>query len=198
MSSQILKTRKKILQATLKLLTANEGKGVRISDIAKKAGITRQGLYLHFENRADLLIAATKFFDEQKDISSRLAPSRNASSGRARLTAYIEAWCNYIPEMYGTAKALLILSERDEAAETAWQQRMQDMREGCEAAILALDRDGQLSPFLPVEAATDLLWTLLSIRNWEHLVQDCGWSQESYVATILTSAHQLFIHAKNR
>ncbi|SFN57946.1 hypothetical protein SAMN04487859_10598 [Roseovarius lutimaris] len=59
---------------------------------------------------------------------------------------------------------------------------MADMREGCAAAVEALDRDGALC--LGKDSATDLLWTLLSIPTWEHLTQLCGWPQERYIETI--------------
>jgi AcrR family transcriptional regulator len=78
MSSPNPDTRKRILQATADLLTEGGGAGVRMSDIAKRAGISRQAVYLHFANRADLLIAATFYVDELKDSAARLAPSRAA------------------------------------------------------------------------------------------------------------------------
>jgi hypothetical protein len=31
------------------------------------------------------------------------------------------------------------------------------------------------------DEAVDLMWTMLSIRNWELLIIECGWSQERYV-----------------
>jgi AcrR family transcriptional regulator len=38
-----------------------------MSDIAKAAGLSRQAVYLHFPNRAELLISATKHLDEKVD-----------------------------------------------------------------------------------------------------------------------------------
>ena len=48
MSSENLETREKIMRATWKLLEESGGSGVRMSDIAKAAGISRQAVYLHF------------------------------------------------------------------------------------------------------------------------------------------------------
>ena len=105
MSREITDTRSRILDATWQLLEASQGTGVRMSDIAKQAQVSRQALYLHFENRSELLIATTRHLDEVKDIDQRLAASRNAKSGIARLEAFIDAWGNYIPEIYGIARA---------------------------------------------------------------------------------------------
>lgn len=193
MSSAILDTRTRILKATLVLLADGKAHAVRMTDIAKQAGISRQAVYLHFDNRADLLIAATKYMDDLKGSDAMLLPSRTALSGVERLEAFITAWGNYIPEVYGVGKALMAMKEDDEAAAAAWNQRMQDMREGCEAAILALKSDEKLRKDFKVSQATDLLWTLLSVRNWEQLRHECAWSQKKYIQSLLTSARLLFV-----
>ncbi|MHA1524781.1 MAG: TetR/AcrR family transcriptional regulator [Alphaproteobacteria bacterium] len=181
------------MQATLALLEADRGSGVRMTDIAKRAGITRQALYLHFTNRAELLIAATHFLDEVKGSEERLAPSRNARSGVERLDAFIEAWGGYIPEIYGVAKALLAMKDTDEAAAKAWDDRMQAMRQGCRAAIDALDADAMLVREYSPDQATDILWTMLSVRNWEQLTFACDWSQKRYIKTLKLLARRIFV-----
>ncbi len=193
MSSDNSGTRDRILKAALKLLEASQGKGVRMTDIAKRAGISRQALYLHFSTRAELLIATTYYLDEVKGVEDRLVPSRTAQSGIERLDAFIEAWGTYIPEIYGIAKALLAMRDTDEAAAEAWDERMQDMREGCEAAINALNRDKMLSPDHSPNQATDILWTMLSVRNWEQLTIECGWPQEKYIETLKSLARRIVV-----
>lgn len=175
-------TRDNILTACWQLLENGQAAKVRMSDIAKKAGVSRQAVYLHFPNRADLLIATTRFIDEKSGIEVRLEESRAAQRGLERLDAYVTAWGNYIPVIYGVARALLAMSPLDNEARDAWSDRMAAMRQGCEAAVIALGRDDDLVPDYTVQQATDLLWTLLSVHNWEHLVHDCDWPQADYVA----------------
>ena len=174
-------TRIRILNSTWQLLETPGGSAVRMSDIARTAGISRQALYLHFPNRADLLVATTRHIDEINDIDARLAASRAARGGVERLQAYIAAWGGYIPQIHGVAAALMSMQDHDAEARVAWAGRESAMREGCAAAVTALERDGKLTPDLSATAATDLLWTLLSVRNWDRLVQDCGWSQAAYI-----------------
>jgi AcrR family transcriptional regulator len=193
MSSGNLETRERILQAALHLLEASQGTGVRMTDIAKRAGITRQALYLHFSSRAELLIATTHYLDALKGSDERLAASRAAPSGIERLDAFVEAWGNYIPEIYGIAKALLAMRDTDPAAARAWDERMQDMWQGCEAAINALVGDDMLLPEYSPKQATDILCTMLSIRNWEQLTIQSGWAQQKYIETLKSIAHRLFV-----
>ncbi len=193
MSRETSETKTRILQASLHLLELGGGKGVRMSDIAKRAGISRQAVYLHFPTRAALLVATTHYLDDLRGSEDRLAPSRAAKTGTERLDAFIEAWGSYIPEIHGIAKALMAMAETDIEAREAWSTRMQDMREGCEAAIKALVDDDVLTAEHSIEQATDILWTMLSIRTWEQLTRECGWSQALYLKKTKALARRVFI-----
>lgn len=186
-------TRDRILKATWKLLESGTGNTVRMSDIAKASKISRQALYLHFPNRAELLIATTRHLDEVYDVDSQLAASRNAKTGKERLHAWVDAWGNYIPRIYGVGKALMAMMDSDEEAKTAWDDRMAAVRHGCAAAVKQLAKDGDLSPALNQRTATDLLWSLQSVRLWEQLTQDCGWSQKVYITHIQDLAAKALI-----
>lgn len=193
MSSENVETRTRILDATVRILEEHGGRGVRMGDIAKAAGISRQAVYLHFASRAELLVAATRYLDEVLDVERRLAPSRAATSGAERLALYIDCWGHYIPEIYAVAKALLLAQDTDEAAAAAWNDRMLAMRDGCRAAIEALHSDGNLAPEWTPKRATDALWTMLLVPNWENLTVECGWSTRQYVRWMKTVAMRTFV-----
>ncbi len=193
MSSEPIETRTKILEASIRVLKAKRGQGVRMGDIAKAAGLSRQAVYLHFTSRADLLTATTRHMDDLLDLDRRLARSREAKSGTDRLDAYIEFWGSYVPEIYSVAKALLMVQDSDEAAASAWRERMLAMRDGCRAAIDALKADGVMADEWNVKRATDLLWTMLSVRKWEQLTQECGWSRRQYIRWLQILAQRSFV-----
>ena len=76
MSSENPSTRTRILDTAWRLL--EDGAPVRMSDIAKAVGISRQALYLHFPSRAELLIAVTRHLDDVHDVDARMAATRAA------------------------------------------------------------------------------------------------------------------------
>jgi AcrR family transcriptional regulator len=193
MSSEAIETRTRILEATVRMLEERGGRGVRMGDIATAAGISRQAVYLHFASRAELLVAATRYLDEVLDVDRRLAPSRAANTGVERLALYIECWGHYMPDIYGVAKALLLAQDTDDAAAAAWKDRMLAMRDGCRAAIEALHADGTLAPEWMPRTATDALWTMLSVQNWENLTVECGWSTRQYVNRMKILANRAFV-----
>lgn len=173
-------TRTKILNACRALLEGDAGAATRMSDVAKAAGVSRQAVYLHFKTRAELLIALTRHIDTVENVDDRLAASR-AATGLDRLDAFIDAWGGYIPVIYPVGRALMAMAPSDEAARLAWEDRMTAMRAGCEAAVKALETANLLREGLGRTSATDMLWTLLSVRNWENLVQACDWDQAQYI-----------------
>jgi AcrR family transcriptional regulator len=193
MSSKKIETRTKILQATMEALEQHPGQSVRMGDIARGAGISRQALYLHFPSRTELLIEATLYKEELLDVERRLEPSRAAPTGKERLGRYIEFWGGFIPEIYPVGKSLMMAQDTDEDAAAAWRGRMEAMKDGCRAAIEDLYRDGDLADEWTRPKAIDTLWTMLLVPNWEHLTQACGWSPADYTKRMKIMARRLFV-----
>ncbi len=193
MSSENIDTRTRILEATARTLQQQGGRGVRMGDIAKETGISRQAVYLHFPSRTDLLIETTKYTGDLLNVEQRLAPSRAATSGLERLRLYIKFWGEFLPELYPVAKALMMAQDTDEAAAAAWQDRMIAMKDGCRAAIEALQADGMLAKGWTRPKAIDALWTLLLVPNWENLTQECGWSKTEYIRRMQLIAERTFV-----
>ncbi|TWU62189.1 MULTISPECIES: TetR/AcrR family transcriptional regulator [Crateriforma] len=192
MSTEPSETQTKILSAALDLLVRNAGKDVRMSDIAGAAGVSRQAIYLNFESRSDLMIATVQYGDRINNAASQVQPWRDAE-GTAKLDAWIKFWGNYLPQIFGVAKALMIAKETDEAAAAAWDNRMTDVRNSCRKTIESLSHTGHLADPWTIKQATDVLWALLSVANYEQLTVTAKWSTRQYVKHMQTSARRLFV-----
>ncbi|MDE4059958.1 MAG: TetR/AcrR family transcriptional regulator [Pseudophaeobacter sp. bin_em_oilr2.035] len=182
MSNKRVQTRNLLLETVLSLLLAPGGSPLRMVDVAKAAGVTRQTVYAHFSNRSEMLISAILHFGDQLDIEARLAPSRTAPDGRSRLEAYTRAMLEFFPEIYPLKQSLMRMGASDEEAKSAWQDRIRAMKEGCAEAVKALKSDGDLLEHLSEAEATDLYFTLLSMDGWAHCVLENGWSDADYLA----------------
>ena len=193
MSSRAPDTRTKILQATRQLMEERRGLGVRMSDIAKAAGVSRQAVYLHFDSRIDLLSATTKYVDEINGLDDRLKAVSGAQSAVDMLDAYIDVWGNYLPEIHGLAGALFSVRETDDAAEMAWEECMSCHRAGCADIISALKSEGKLADGWTDSAAADLLATILSFQTWEQLTSECGWPTSRYIEAMKTTLRRSLV-----
>ena len=186
-------TRDRILEAACSLLEDHPDAPTRMADIARAAGVSRQAVYLHFENRADLLTAAMRHRDETTGLQDRLAPSRTAGSGEERIARFIAFWADHVPRVQGLARALLAMRDSDPAAAAAWDERMAATREGCKACILMLAEEDRLAAPWQIGPATDLFWAMLSIQNWLLLTGPCGWSEQDYAENLTRQAHRTFV-----
>jgi AcrR family transcriptional regulator len=191
MSSGDPETRKRILETTWRLMEKRKGQNVLVNDIAQAAGISRQAVYLHFGSRAGLLIATVRHVDEANQLDERLQALKVAAAGAETLEAYVDFWGNYIPEIYGLAKALLAVRETDKDAAAAWDDRMQAQYEGCRAVINCLVRERSLAPIWKPDQAVDMLWSMLSLSMWEHLTIECGWTSAEYIDHMKTTLKKM-------
>ena len=193
MSRGELGTRTRILEATWRLMEERNGQGVRMRDVADAAGVSRQTVYDYFGSRAELMVATARYGDEVRGLDERLRRYRAVTSGVERLEAFVEFWGNYIPEIYGIARALLAARETDEAVAAAWDDRMDVVHEACRNIVERLHREGMLAPRWSLEEAADLLWTMLSIRNWESLTLERGWPTSRYVGRMQELTKRAFV-----
>ena len=184
MSSYEKDTRTRILETTWKLLENHPGRSLSMSEIAKASGMSRQALYLHFASRTELLIATTHYVDDVKGLEKRLQRLQSAKSGSERLRRLVLEWGNYIPEIYGVSKALMMSRDNDEAAAAAWVDIMGCLHDVCGQIVHSLSKENSLASGWSKKQATDFIWTMISIHNWEQLTIECGWSNSQYVSNI--------------
>ena len=164
-------------------------------DVADAADVSRQAVYDHFGSRSELMVATARYGDEVRGLEERLRAYRSAVSGVERLEAFIEFWGNYIPEIHGIARALLAARESDAAVAAAWDDRMRVVQEACLDIVGRLQRDGMLAPGWPPEEAGEMLWSLLSIGNWENLTLERGWDVSLYITRMQQLTKRAFVRA---
>ena len=173
-------TRTKILSAALALIRRRGGADVSLGDIARAARLSRQAIYLHFADRADLLIALIRHVDELRGLPEKLRKIAEAPSGMAAAREMVALQASDNPGLWPIARVFDAVRRSDPAVERSWQDRLQNRLEGCRAIVARLQEEEALRPDIDPVSAADLLWTITSLRMWEDLVVQRGWSAEQY------------------
>ncbi len=176
-------TRTRILEAALALMRAGDGE-TSLGRIAKAAGVSRQALYLHFADRADLFVAVVQHVDEKRDLAGALRAIDDAPDGEAALSEAVAMQARLNPALWPIAAAMDAVRRGDAALEAAWRDRLDNRLRGARAIAARIEAEGALRPGLDLDTATDLIWTLLSLRMWEDMVVIRGWSAERYAREI--------------
>jgi AcrR family transcriptional regulator len=169
-----------ILEAALALIAKRGGADVTIAEIAKAAKVSRQAVYLHFADRADLLVNLARYTDEKCGIEQEIRKIKQAPAGVAQLRSMASLQARTNPAIWASARAFDAVRRTDKAADRSWRERLQNRLEGCRAIVARLQKEGTLRPGLDPAAAADLLWNITSLRTWEDLVLDRKWSARQY------------------
>lgn len=172
-------TPSRILGAAWTLIRDRGAGGVTIKEIARAAGVSRQLVYFHFENRVGLLVAMARNHDHRSGFLYRVAATR-ALPPVEGLEGLLRAWCEYIPEVLPVARALEAAAITGDESGAAWQDRMDDLREAFRIAVERVYRDARLAEGWTVETATDWIWARSHLTAWQHLVGERGWSPDDY------------------
>lgn len=179
MASSGTNTRSRILEAAWALVRDLGANGVTIARIAAAAGVSRQLVYFHFENRAGLLEAMARHHEVQSGFRERVAATRSRTPEEG-LEELLREWCDYVPEILPVARALEAAQVTGDDGATAWQDRTEDLWEALHIAVERVDREGRLASGWTVETATDWIWARSHLTVWQHLVDERGWALDEY------------------
>ena len=162
----------RILEAAWELVLERETVDVTVAEIAAAAGVSRQLVYFHFDNRAGLLTAMARHRDESSGFVDAVAAAR-AMPPAEGLEHLLRAWCGYMPTIASVARALEVTGDD---GGSAWRQRMGELRAALRIAVERVE----LAPGWTVDEAADWAWSRIQPTTWQHLVGERGWSEEQY------------------
>jgi AcrR family transcriptional regulator len=176
----------RILDAALVLITRRKGADVSMAEIAKAARLSRQAVYLHFADRADLMLALVRYAHEKLGAAEQLLKLEQAANGVAAMKLWVSLQAHTNPRIWSVARSLEVVRRTDEAAEQGWQDRLKHRLELCRRIVTRMYNDGALKRRVTPQVATELLWSITSLRAWEDLVLERGWTASQYEGRITT------------
>jgi AcrR family transcriptional regulator len=179
-------TRARILDTAWGLVRERGIGAVTVADIAAATGVSRQLLYVHFENRAGLLVAMARRHDVRSGFAGRAAEARSLPPVAA-LERLLRLWFAYIPEILPVARALEAAATNGDEGGVAWRDRMGDLREMFAAAVERVEQDGRLAEGWTVPSATDWVWARAQPATFQHLVVDRAWPADDYTERAVRS-----------
>jgi len=176
-------TRRRILDAAWALLE-ERGSGVRIADIADRAGVSRQAVYLHFGDRVSLFVAVADHIDVSFGRDRLREHVFGAATGFESLHRWVETMSWYTARIDSVTRVLELAGESDEALAAAWRDRMTGRRGHVRRIVDRIAADRQLAKGWTAEAASDMVFAVTLPGPWRALTSVLGWSRERYAAEI--------------
>jgi AcrR family transcriptional regulator len=186
-------TRSRILRAAWALVRSKGSAAVTLAEIAAAAGVSRQALYLHFDNRVGLLTAMARHHDATSGFADRVAKAATRPPVEG-LEHLLRAWNDYIPQILPVARALEAAAATGDEGGAAWHDRMADLRDAFRAAVGRIGRAGLLGPEWTVNSAADWVWASSHLTHWQHLIEERGWSPRRYTdVTVRAIVDQILV-----
>ena len=176
-------TRTRILDATWSLV-AEIGSRVKLADVAARASVSRQAIYLHFGDRSRLLVELVNYMDASLNLDDRLADVRAAPNGAALLEAAMRLNTTFFSQVFPIAQVLEAAQHEDEALGAAWRDRMQYRQATFRAMIETIVDRGELADDWSVDDAASMLYAVAHFDTWRELVIELKWSDDHYVASM--------------
>ena len=189
-------TRARILEATWRLMEETEDLTVRIADIAAASGVSRQAVYLHFGNRAQLLLAAVQYRDAQTPTNEVRRAAEEVPIPEA-LGAFVAGWFAYIPRIEPVAHLLSTASLVDAEARVAFDDRMTALRRNITVLATRLAEAGALKPEWTVARAVDWIWHRTHLDGWRQMVGERGWTAADYTQAVIASLERDLLVPRN-
>jgi AcrR family transcriptional regulator len=187
-------TRRRILDAAWELVE-ERGAAVRVADVAARADVSRQAVYLHCGDRTGLLLALVAYMDERVGVGDLLAPVFEAATAVEALDRLVVALAAAAPRIDAVARVLEGAREQDVALRAAFRNRMARRHATHRAVVQRLDDEGRLADGWTVDAAADLFHAIAMPATWRELTHEHGWSQQDYVSHLTRLLHDSFVTA---
>jgi AcrR family transcriptional regulator len=174
-------TRTQILEAARAMFEELGYYGAGLEAVAKKAGVSRQAIYLHFPSKAELLTALhLHVFDT--DVAPVLGrhPITDAMSAWDMLDATIAADVEIVARVWRIHESLTVARRQHPEVDQTLLVREEEHYDGLLDVGRRLERDDALPPTMPVDLFADMLWGLMNIGTFRNLVLERGWSLDQY------------------
>jgi AcrR family transcriptional regulator len=177
-------TRAHILATAWDLIATGGRADVGQAQVAAAAGVSRQTVFYAFGSRAGLLTAMVEFQDARSERRKRLTEvGARRDTSVAALEALVEAWLDYLPEVYPVAALLDAASLTDPEARTAIESRMVGrLLAALQRRLAAMAANGVLAEGSEPDRIAEAIWELVHLPAWRLLVAERGWSADAFRA----------------
>jgi AcrR family transcriptional regulator len=169
-------TRAAILDAAAELLETKGAASVTMAAVARSAGVSRRGLYLHFGSRGQLFTALLGHLNQRLDLAGSVRPVWEAPDAVAALDAWAAHIAGFHTRIVPIVRAVERVHAHDPDAERVRRNAIDGWYRACQKLARALAEEGRLAePWTPHTAA-DTLFALMSVEVVDTLTSERGWT----------------------
>lgn len=196
MSSGRPETRLAILAAARELFEEQGYFGAGLEAVAKKGGVSRQAIYLHFASKADLLTALhMQIFETDVVPSLQRHPIWTAPTALAALDAAVAVEAEVASKVWRIHEALVVARRHHPEVDETLRPREQERYAELVRLGRWLKKEGNLPHGMQIATFADIFWGLASIGTFVNLVAERGWSVDRFARWVRDTIRLHLAHA---
>jgi AcrR family transcriptional regulator len=186
-------TRRRIIEAACELLSQAGYPDVSLDQIADRAGISRQTIYVQFGSKRGVLQAVAEHI-ERASYGKGMVEGARDSTDAAHDLRYAP---HYQMEFFSLNAPLLrtfyAQAASDPDFQAVWEDRLNERRRAIHILVEMLARAGRLSEAWSVDDATDWIWSLTDFQRYNELALQRGWPPEKLALKLQESIEALLL-----
>lgn len=179
-------TKLRIIDATWKLFNEMSPKSPTLGQIAKGAGVSRQAVYLHFENRSTLFAETIQIMREKTRSRERMKAAREVEPELV-LSSWVDKLFEVYEEILPMGETYLAAAHVDEAGKQGRGVFIASVRRSAEYVVERFESLNMLQSKWTIETATDWLYSRIDFATWHLIVYELGWTHEQAVERTVES-----------
>lgn len=149
--------------------------------IAKRAGVSRQAIYLHFPSKAELLTALhLHIFATDVVPALERHSGSDAVSALDALDAMIAVDVEVVSKVWRIHESLQVARGQHPEVEATLRPREEERYAELLDLGRQLERESALPPSISVGTFADMLWGLMNVGTYRSLVVERGWTLEQF------------------
>lgn len=187
------RTRAALLAATREIIEEDGFESLAMAEVARRAGVSRRAVYLHFSTRSELVNSLFDFVADSEGLAESTRPVWEAADGAAALDEWARHLARYHARLIPITRALQSVGQGDADACRHRQRVIQAQLANCRRLAARLCEEGRLSPGWTLESATDMLWALISTDMIEGLLVERRWTPEMFAEQFATLLRSTFV-----
>jgi AcrR family transcriptional regulator len=177
-------TRLRIIRATRELLSRASYHSVSLDEIAERAGVSRQTIYVHFGSKRGVLQALAEHIERESYGRGMLEGAREVESPIHTIYNGIADQMKFFSNNWPLLRNFEAQAAHDPDFRAVWQDRLQERWNAIRWLLEAVATDGHIAEGWSLDEATDWLWSLTNFRLYDELVLQRGWSLERLTTRI--------------
>jgi AcrR family transcriptional regulator len=172
------RTRAAVLAAAHAILKEEGFEALTMTAVAKRAGVTRVAVYMHFASRAKLVEGLFDYVAGAEGLAASLQAVWDAPDAVTALDGWAAHLARYHPRVLAVDRALQRVWRDDPDAAAHRRRVVSEKLANCRRLARRLDDEGRLAGGWTVQSATDMLFALISSDMIEALTVDRRWSRD--------------------